>query len=97
VYTLEPAKDIVISSISLGLTVSSLFINRSANNVSRDNIPFSHNSVNVFDRSLMYGYNKSADIVSDIFLYGLMAMPVLSLLDKYKRPQSSGNLWRYVR
>jgi undecaprenyl-diphosphatase len=90
VYTLYPVKDIIISSASLGLTISSLFINRFAVIASSDKIPYPSNSVNTFDRSLMYEYNKSIDISSDIVLYGLMAMPLLSPLAGNIK---NGNAW----
>jgi membrane-associated phospholipid phosphatase len=37
-------------------------------------------SVNAFDRGLMFSYNKPLDLVSDIGVYGLLALPVLSLI-----------------
>jgi undecaprenyl-diphosphatase len=79
-YTLDPAKDLIIGSASLGLAALSLFINRSAAIASQDAIPLPHSSVNAFDRSLMYAYNESLGIPSDIVLYGFMAMPLLSPL-----------------
>ena len=89
VYTLDLTKDLIIGSTSLGMSVSSLFIKRSANIASKDDIPLPNNSVNAFDRRLMYEYNKSWDITADIALYGLIAMPVLSLAGNIK----NGNAW----
>jgi len=87
VYSIDPEKDLIIGSLCLGLTVSSLFINRSANNASTDGFPLPKDNINVFDRNVMYEYNKPLDITSDIVLYGLIAMPVISLAgdlaDKY--------------
>ena len=90
VYTLDPTKDLIIASASLGLSVSSLFINHSANTASKDGFPFPKGSVNTFDRSLMYEYNKTLDIASDFVLYGLMAMPLLSPLAGNIK---DGNTW----
>ena len=79
-YTLDPAKDLIIGSASLGLAVSSLFVNRSANNASKDGFPLSIGSVNAFDCGLVYEYSRPWDITSDILLYGLIVMPLVSPL-----------------
>jgi membrane-associated phospholipid phosphatase len=89
VYTLDPVKDIIIGSASLGLTVSSFFVNRSERIASGEKIPSPRTNVNPFDRNLMFKYNKTADIASDIVLYGLMATPFLSLAGNLK----DGNAW----
>ena len=88
-YTFDPAKDLIIGSVSLGLSVSSLFVNRSANIASKDGFPLSSGSVNAFDRGLMYEYNKPWNIAGDVFLYGLIAMPVVSLAGN----QKNGYAW----
>ena len=88
-YSLDPAKDLIIGSVSLGLSVSSLFINRSANIATKDGFPLYSGSVNAFDRSLMYEYNKPWNAASNVFLYGLIAMPVVSLAGNY----TNGNAW----
>ena len=88
-YTLDPAKDLIIGSMSLGLTVSSLLINHSANIASKDGFPLQNNSVNAFDRRQMYEYSKPLDITSDIALYGLMAAPLVSLTGNL----NNGNAW----
>ena len=83
VYTFNLPKDIILGSVSLGLTVSSLFINRSANAISENDI-LSRDSVNSFDRGLMFEYNKPIDIFSDIIVYSVITMPVLSLVGNFK-------------
>ena len=88
VYKYDLPKDIIIGSVSLGLTVSSMFIKRSENAVSESDI-LSRDSVNAFDRGLMFEYNKPTDILSDITVYGLLAMPVLSLAGNFK----DSNAW----
>jgi undecaprenyl-diphosphatase len=89
VYTLDPAKDIIIGSISLGLTVSSLFISRSASYASTDGFPLTKNDVNFFDGNLMFRYNKPLDFASDIALYGLIGIPVISLAENL----TNKNVW----
>ena len=89
VYTLDPAKDLIIGSASLGLSVSSFFVSRSADNASKDNFPLSKGGVNSFDCGLMYKYNKPLDLAGDFILYGLMAMPVASLAGNLY----NGNAW----
>ena len=88
-YTLDLKKDLIIGSASLGLTVPSLFINHSANIASKDGFPLQKDNVNAFDRHFMYEHNKPLDITSDIALYGLIGMPVLSLVGNIK----DGNAW----
>ncbi|MCL2319657.1 MAG: phosphatase PAP2 family protein [Treponema sp.] len=82
-YTYDLTKDIVIGSVSAGLAVSSLFIDRAANNASKDDIP-SKDSVNAFDRGLMTGYNKPIDLASDFTTYGLLVLPVVSLAGNFR-------------
>jgi undecaprenyl-diphosphatase len=81
VYSLDPAKDLVIGSVSAGLAVSSLFFSHSASNASKDGFPLPKGSINVFDSNLIYEYHKPLDTASDILLYGLIAMPVFSLAE----------------
>jgi membrane-associated phospholipid phosphatase len=73
----------------LGLTAVSFFVDRSAGIASCSDIPLAKDNVNAFDRNLMFEYNKSLDIVSDVVLYGLMAMPLLSLIENIR----DGNVW----
>jgi len=82
-YGYDVTKDIVIGTVSAGLAVSPFFIHRSANLASRDDIP-SKDSVNAFDRSMMFEYNKPIDLASDVATYGLLALPIVSLAGNYK-------------
>ena len=88
-YTFDLEKDLIIGSVSLGLAASSLFVNRSGSIASKDDIPLTNSRVNAFDRHLMYEYNSSWDTATDIILYGLMAMPVLSMAGNL----GSGTAW----
>lgn len=81
-YTYDITKDIIIGSASAGLAVSPFFIHRSSNMASRDDIP-SKDSVNAFDRPLMFEYSKPIDLASDFATYGLLALPMVSLAGNY--------------
>jgi len=78
-YSLDPAKELVIGSLSLGLAVSSLFVSRSASSASSEGFPLAKDGVNAFDRAAMYEYSGPLDTASDIILYGLAALPAVSL------------------
>jgi len=82
-YTLDLKKDIIIGFVSLGIAATSLFIHNSVNGVSKNNFFPSRDGKNAFNSNLMYEYNKPLDIVSDILLYGLFAMPVISLAGNF--------------
>jgi len=77
-YTCDLTKDLIIGSVTLGLTTSSFFIKNSSNNAS-GNAVVQKNSVNAFDRGLIFRFNKPLDITSTIAVYGMMALPVLSV------------------
>ena len=77
-YTYDLTKDLIIGSVTLGLTTSSFFIKNSSNNAS-GNAVVQKNSVNAFDRGLIFRFNKPLDITSTIAVYGMMALPVLSV------------------
>ena len=83
VYTYDLAKDLIVGSVTLGLTASSLFITRSASMASRNDIG-PKDSINSFDRGAMFEYNKPLDITSDISVYGLLALPLVPLAGNFK-------------
>ena len=83
-YTLGLKKDMIVGITSLGIAISPFFIHYSVGNVSRDGFPLSNDEINIFDSSLMYKYNKPIDIISDILLYGLFVMPIISLAENFK-------------
>lgn len=83
VYTLDLKKDIITGSLSLGLALSPFFLKNEP-----DQIPslLGKNDVNVFDRPLMFQYNRLLDNISDYGVYGLLALPAISIIGK-----SAGN------
>ena len=87
VYSYDLTKDLIIGSVSLGLGVSSIFITRSDNMASRNQVLHKDN-VNAFDRLFMYEYNKPIDIASDIVLNSFMVLPVVSLAGNFKNSKA---------
>ncbi|MCL2067822.1 MAG: phosphatase PAP2 family protein [Treponema sp.] len=83
VFYYDLKKDLIIGSAALGLSVSSFFINNSANNASIDAVLHREN-VNIFDRGLMYEYNRPLSIAGDVAVYGAVALPLLSLAGNYR-------------
>jgi hypothetical protein len=78
VYSLDKTRDSVIGVVSAGLSVSSLFIKYSAGNAHIDG-DLERNSVNAFDRALMFPYNRPLSIVSDVAAYSFAVLPLLPL------------------
>jgi membrane-associated phospholipid phosphatase len=77
VFTCNLKKDIIIGGLSLGVFVSPFFV---------ENVPsqipdsLNKNDINAFDRSLMFSYNKSLDIISDYGVYGMLVLPIVSVI-----------------
>ncbi|MDR2192965.1 MAG: phosphatase PAP2 family protein [Treponema sp.] len=80
VFTYDMPKDIAIGAASLGLFISPFFV---SNEPEAPPAALDKNSVNAFDRSLMFPYNKPLDLISDIGVYGLLALPALSLIGNF--------------
>jgi undecaprenyl-diphosphatase len=78
VYTRDLKKDIIIGSVSLGVFIPPLFIETSPGSLR------SKDSVNTFDRALMFSYNKTLDNISTGAQYGMLMLPVISLLGNLK-------------
>jgi len=76
VFTYDLKKDIVLGTISVGVFAAQFFINNEP-----DGIPanLSKDDINAFDRSVMFSYNKPLDTVSDVGVYGLLVLPIISL------------------
>ncbi|MDR2782327.1 MAG: phosphatase PAP2 family protein [Treponema sp.] len=80
VFTYDMTKDIAIGSLALGVFVSPFFV---SNEPERVPTAPDKNRVNAFDRSLMFPYNKPLDLISDFGVYGLLALPALSLAGNF--------------
>jgi len=83
VYSYDLTKDVIIGSVSLGLTAASFFVNSSSNSASKDAAPEKGN-VNAFDRGLMFKFNAPLDLTSTIVTCGIAVLPVLSLTGNIK-------------
>lgn len=81
VFKLDLTKDIIIGSLSTGVFVSPFFVNNEP-----DSIPVNldKNAVNGFDRSFMFSYNRTLDKISDYGVYGMLILPVISVIPDIK-------------
>lgn len=77
IYTYDLKKDIVIGSLSIGLAASSFFMHNEPDHVP---VLLRTNDVNAFDRPFMFSYNRPLDIVSDYGVYGMLALPAISVI-----------------
>jgi len=77
VYTYDLKKDIVLGTLSLGVFASPFFVTNTT-----DKIPDSpdKNDINPFDRSVMFPYNRTMDNISEYGVYGMLVLPVLSVV-----------------
>ena len=81
VFTYDLKKDIILGTLSLGIFASPFFVNNEPENIPTN---LGKDDVNIFDRSLMFSYNKPLDMTSDYGVYALLALPVLSLVGQIK-------------
>jgi undecaprenyl-diphosphatase len=79
-FTYDLTKDIAIGALSLGVFVSPFFVSAAPE---RAPTALDKSRVNAFDRSLMFPYNKPLDIISDFGVYGMLALPALSLAGNF--------------
>lgn len=84
-YRLDLATDIITGTLSLGIGMCPFFIDNHPNSAPET---FYKNSVNDFDRSLMFSYNRPLDLFSDNIAYGLALLPIISLIPNIKDPNT---------
>jgi membrane-associated phospholipid phosphatase len=77
VFTYDLKKDIIIGGLSLGVFVSPFFVENTPSQIPDS---LNKNDINDFDRSLMFSYNKSLDIISDYGVYGMLILPIVSVI-----------------
>ena len=77
VFSLDLKKDIPLSILSIGMTVTSFLINNEP-----VDIPYSLSryDVNRFDRPLMFSHKRALDLISDNFPFAMVLLPVISLM-----------------
>jgi membrane-associated phospholipid phosphatase len=81
VFTIDAAKDAVLGMAALGVFVSPFFVETKPENVP---INLDENDINAFDRSLMFPYNKTLDKISDLGVYALLTLPIISMAGNMK-------------
>jgi membrane-associated phospholipid phosphatase len=77
VFTYDLKKDIIIGGLSLGVFASPFFVENTPPQIPDS---LNKNDINGFDRSLMFSYNKSLDIISDYGVYGMLVLPIVSVI-----------------
>jgi membrane-associated phospholipid phosphatase len=81
VYELNLKKELILGTLSLGVGITPFFINNEP-----ENIPVNpdKNKVNVYDRTLMFSYKKTMDLITDNSVYALALLPVISVIPNIK-------------
>jgi len=81
VYELNLKSELIIGALSLGIGVTPFFVKNEP-----ENIPVNLNKyeVNGFDRSFIFSYKKTLDIVSDNGAYVLALLPIISAAPNIK-------------
>ena len=77
VFTFDLKKDIIIGGLSLGVFASPFFVENKPSQIPDS---LNKNDINDFDRSLMFSYNKSLDTISDYGVYGMLVLPIVSVI-----------------
>ena len=77
VFTYDLKKDIIIGGLSLGIFTSPFFVE---NAPSQFPDSLNKNDINGFDRPLMFSYNKTLDMISDYGVYGMLVLPIVSVI-----------------
>ncbi|MDR3248099.1 MAG: phosphatase PAP2 family protein [Treponema sp.] len=77
VFTYDVKKDIAVGSLALGVSAASFFVENKPANAPG---VLDKKMVNSFDRSLLFPYHRTLDKASDWGVYGLLALPALSVM-----------------
>jgi membrane-associated phospholipid phosphatase len=85
VFTYDLHKDALLGVLSLGVFASPFLVENVPESVPTN---LDKNDVNTLDRSLMFSYNETLDKISDFGVYGLLALPILSLAGNLKDTKS---------
>ena len=80
VFTYDWKKEAVIGTVALGVFASPFFID---NPPPQLNEGLNTNNINGFDRMLMFSYNETMDRISDYGVYGMLVLPVLSVIGNF--------------
>jgi membrane-associated phospholipid phosphatase len=77
VFTYDLKKDVIISGLSLGIFASPFFVENAPSQIPDS---LNKNDINGFDRPIMFSYNKTLDMVSDYGVYGMLVLPIVSVI-----------------
>ena len=77
VFTYDLKKDLIIGALSLGIFTSPFFVQNTPSQIPDS---LNKNYINSFDRSLMFSYNKTLDMISDYGVYGMLVLPIASVI-----------------
>jgi membrane-associated phospholipid phosphatase len=82
-YTYSLRKDLVIGPLSIGVFVAPFFMDSHPGDDS-----LSRDSINGFDRSLIFSYDRDLDRAGDLILYALAALPVVPMIGNIRDPNA---------
>ncbi len=86
VFTYDLHKDALLGVSALGVFASPFLIENVPEHVPQN---LNKDDINPLDRSLMFSYNKTLDMISDYGVYAFLALPIISLAGNIK----DGNAW----
>jgi len=81
VYELNLKRELILGTISLGIGITPFFINNEPENIP---VNLNKNKVNSLDRSLMFSYKKSLDLITDNSAFALVLLPIISVIPNIK-------------
>jgi membrane-associated phospholipid phosphatase len=82
-YIYNLRKDLVIGPLSIGVFAAPFFMGSHPGDDS-----LSRDSINDFDRSLMFSYDRDLDRAGDFILYALAALPVVPMIGNIRDPNA---------
>ncbi|WP_461246036.1 phosphatase PAP2 family protein [Treponema sp. R6D11] len=80
-YDLNLKRELIIGALSLGIGITPFFVNNEPENIP---VNLKKDKVNSFDRSLMFSYKKTLDLITDNGAYALALLPVISIIPNIK-------------
>jgi len=81
VYELNLKRELILGTLSLGIGVTPFFVKNEPENAP---VNLKKNKVNGFDRSMMFPYKKTLDLITDNGAYALALLPIISVVPNIK-------------
>jgi len=81
VYELNLKRELILGTLSLGIGITPFFVKNEPENTP---VNLNKNKVNGFDRSLMFSYKKTLDLITDNGAYALALLPIISVIPNIK-------------